>query len=144
MIRMFNIQSDENYVLTLAEPAFKGILYQDKINTINYNPKNKMLTGGTKNGYIVMWRCKSVTVNSPDNSEGWEARAPIKCQGTNVQAIKWGGSQNVISALYGTGITILNHTILKKKMKENFRVIQINNKAVEVRVKNDDSVNSDF
>jgi len=29
-------------------------------------------------------------------------------------------------------------------MKENFRVIQINNKAVEVRVKNDDSVNSDF
>ena len=33
---------------------------------------------------------------------------------------------------------------MKKKMKENFRVIQINNKAVEVRVKNDDSVNSDF
>lgn len=38
-----------------------------------------MLTGGTKNGYIIMWRCKSVTANSPDNSDGWEARAPIKC-----------------------------------------------------------------
>ena len=27
MIRMFNIQSDENYVLTLAEPIFGGQLY---------------------------------------------------------------------------------------------------------------------
>jgi hypothetical protein len=49
-----------------------------------------------------------------------------------------------MSAVYSTGVTVLNHTILKKKMKENFRVIQINNKAVEVRIRNDDSANSDF
>lgn len=37
MIRMFNIASDENYVLTLADPAFRSQCFQDKINTISYN-----------------------------------------------------------------------------------------------------------
>lgn len=93
MIRMFNIHSDENYVLTLAEPAFHAHnLFQDKINSIHYNPKNRMLTGGTKNGFIVMWKCKSLSANSPDSSEGWEARTPMKCQGTGVLSIKWGGN----------------------------------------------------
>lgn len=39
---------------------------------------------------------------------------------------------------------ILNHQLLKKKMKDNFKMIQISNKAVEVRVKNDASANSDY
>jgi len=145
MIRMFNIASDENYVLTLAEPAFQSSnLFQDKINTIHYNPKNRMLTGGTKNGYIVMWKCKSLSASSPDSSEGWEARSPMKCQGSGVISIKWGGNQSVLSAIYGAGATILNHTVLKKKMKNNFRCIQINNKSVEVRIRNDNALNSDF
>ena len=46
--------------------------------------------------------------------------------------------------MYQSGITILNHTILKKKMKDNFKMMQISNKAVEVRVKNEASPNTDF
>ena len=49
-----------------------------------------------------------------------------------------------MSAVYANGVTILNHTVLKKKMKDNFKMIQISNKAVEVRVRNDQSSNSDF
>ena len=58
MIRMFNIESDENYILSLAEPAFANQLFQDKIITLTYNKRKRMLTGGTKNGYVVMWKCK--------------------------------------------------------------------------------------
>ena len=84
MIRMFSISSDENYVLTLAEPAFGGRLIQDKITTISYNQKSRTLCGGTKNGFIVMWKCKQMSSNSPDSAEGWEARTPLRCQGTGV------------------------------------------------------------
>lgn len=144
MIRMFNIASDENYVLTLADAAFRGQLFQDKINTISYNAKNRILTGGTKNGHLVMWKCKQMSAGAPDDSEGWEARAPIKTHGPGVTSIHWGVSGNVVSAVYPAGCSVLNHTILKKKMKDRFRVIQINNKAVEVRVKNDDQLNADY
>jgi intraflagellar transport protein 140 len=34
MVRMFNIENDENYVLTLAEPSFKGQCFSDKIVSI--------------------------------------------------------------------------------------------------------------
>lgn len=144
MIRMFSISSDENYVLTLAEPAFQGYIYQDKINTISYNSKSRILAGGTKNGFIVMWKCKQMTVQSPDSAEGWEARTPIKTSGVGINQIQWGGNSNVISALYPTGATVLTHTILKKKMKDNFKMIQVSNKAVEVRVKHENANNSDY
>lgn len=49
-----------------------------------------------------------------------------------------------MSAMFSSGVTILNHTILKKKMKENFKMMQISNKAVEVRVKNEQSPNTDY
>jgi len=58
MIRMFNIETDENYVLTLADSNFGGMLFKDKINTISYNFRKRILAGATKNGYIVMWKCK--------------------------------------------------------------------------------------
>jgi hypothetical protein len=46
--------------------------------------------------------------------------------------------------MYQSGVTILNHTILKKKMKDNFKMMQISNKAVEVRLKNEASPNTDY
>lgn len=78
MIRMFNIEQDENYVLTLAESAFGNLLFQDKIISISYNYRRRILSAGTKNGYIVMWRCKQMSADSPINSDGWDARSPIK------------------------------------------------------------------
>jgi len=73
MIRMFNIETDENYVLTLGESAFGGALFQDKINCIQYNARKRIITGGTKNGYIVMWRCKNASAISPSSGDEWEA-----------------------------------------------------------------------
>ncbi len=120
------------------------MLYQDKINTLAYNPKSRILAGGTKNGYIVMWKCKQMTISSPDSSDGWEARTPLKCQGAGISSIMWSGSNNIVSAVYPTGATLLTHTVLKKKMKDNFKMIQVSNKAVEVRIKHENANNSDY
>jgi hypothetical protein len=46
-----------------------------------------------------------------------------------------------MSGVFPAGVMILNHTVLKKKMKDNFKMIQISNKAVEVRVRNEASPN---
>jgi len=61
-----------------------------------------------------------------------------------VTAVKWGGNQTLLCGMYESGVTILNHTILKKKMKDNFKMMQVSNKAVEVRVKNEASPNTDY
>ena len=51
---------------------------------------------------------------------------------------------NSFGAIYSNGATTLNHTILKKKMKDNLKMIQISNKAVEVRLRNTQSQFSDY
>ena len=85
-----------------------------------------------------------MTASSPDSSEGWEAQSAIKTKGGPVMSTEWGGNANIMSAVYPQGITILNHTLLKKKMKDNFKMIQISNKSVEVRMRNEQSQNQDF
>jgi len=61
MLRLFNIEKDENYVLTLADPIFGGSLMGDKILCVDYNNKKRILACGTHGGYIVMWKCKSAS-----------------------------------------------------------------------------------
>lgn len=58
MVRMFHVEHDENYVLSLADPAFKGQVINDKIISIEYNARRRIISCGTKNGYVVMWKTK--------------------------------------------------------------------------------------
>ena len=85
-----------------------------------------------------------MSASSPDSAEGWEAQAAIKTKGGPVIRNDWGGNANIMAAVYPQGVTILNHTVLKKKMKDNFKMIQISNKSVEVRVRSDTAGNSDI
>lgn len=84
-----------------------------------------------------MWKCKQFTTESPTDDEGWEGMPAIKAQGGPITQLQWGGNQQILAGVHATGTVILNHTILKKKMKDNFKMIQISNKAVEVRMRND-------
>jgi len=37
--------------------------------------------------------------------------------------LAWGGSNNILSAVQPNSVMILNHQLLKKKMKDNFKMI---------------------
>ena len=78
MIRLFNLEKDENYVLTLADENFQGKLLTDRITSIAYNSKRRLITCGTQNGYVVFWRCKQMTSESPASAESWEAKYPLR------------------------------------------------------------------
>lgn len=92
MVRMFNIENDENYVLTLADSAFKGQVFNDKIVSIQYNARRRIISCGTKNGHIVMWKCKQFTTESPTDSDGWEGMPCVKAQGGPITSLAWGGN----------------------------------------------------
>lgn len=141
---MFNIESDENYVLSLAEPSFKGQVLNDKIISIEYNARRRIVSCGTRDGYIVMWKCKQFSAESPSDSDGWEGMPCKKAAGLPVTQLFWGGNQQILAGLHDKGAVILNHTVLKKKMKDQFKMIQTSNKEVEVRIRNAQSQNQDF
>lgn len=143
MIRMFNLEADENYVLTTAEAAFGGRCNQDKITSISYNSKFRTLAAGTQNGNILLWKSKTMSLRSPTTSEEWEARPPFSgAAGSYIYGIEWGGSQTVLSAQNAEGIAILNQIQLQKKMKKEFKMMQTSSRSVEIRLHNEQ--NKDF
>lgn len=148
MVRLLHLEEDETYLLTLSEDAFDGKLIRDKIVTIAYNQKKRILAAGTKDGNVVMWKCKSMSAKSPSSAEGWEAKPPFKAKTNSkdpsVAALTWGGSSNILSAMNDGGVMILSQTILKKRMKGDLKIMQCSNKSVEVRMKNIANPNADF
>lgn len=124
MIRMFNLEQDETYVLMMADPIFGDELMNDKITSLAYNPKRRILAGGTRSGHIVMWKCKSMSTDSPITSEGWEAKAPFKANsGGPVTNMEWGGNGNILAGSSDAGLTVLNQQVLKKKMRDEFKMM---------------------
>ena len=60
MLRLLHLEEDETYLLTLAEDAFDGKLMKDKIVSVSFNQKKRILLAGTKDWHVVMWKCKSM------------------------------------------------------------------------------------
>jgi len=131
MIRLMNIEKDENYVLTLADPMFGDQLLNDKILSIAYNSKRRSLAAGTKSGNIIIWRCKSVSGEPPSSSEGWEARKPTKAGLSDINELLWGNTHGLACGLVPQGLVVLIETQLKKKMRDALQIIQNNQKSVE-------------
>jgi len=148
MVRLLHLEEDETYLLTLSEDAFENKLMRDKIVSVAYNSKKRILAAGTKDGYVIMWKCKSMSTKSPSSADGWEAKPPFKAKTNSkipaITNLNWGGSSTILSAMNDGGAMILSQTILKKRMKGDLKIMQCSNKSVEVRMKNAANPNADF
>jgi len=72
MIRMWHLEQDENYVLTLHEQqemAGSENILNDKIACVAYDNKGKFLIAGTKDGRILFWKNMMMGSESPLESE---------------------------------------------------------------------------
>ena len=60
MIRMWHLENDDNYVLTLfdfeQENNGSANFMMDKVTCAKYEAKGKVLIGGTKEGRVIFWK----------------------------------------------------------------------------------------
>lgn len=75
MIRFWNLDEDENYVLTLFDQDIRN----DKIHLIQFENKSKLMIGGTQEGKLVFWKNRSELFV---DSEYWKVtKSEIQHQG---------------------------------------------------------------
>jgi intraflagellar transport protein 140 len=74
MLRLWHLEEDENYVLTLLglgadtlnkEDASAAI--NDKMSTFAYEKRGKVLVAGTLNGKVIFWKNLAVGSESPSD-----------------------------------------------------------------------------
>ncbi|CAD8141887.1 unnamed protein product [Paramecium octaurelia] len=139
MIRMFQLEADENYVITLHEfqelyPKEK--ILNDKITCVQYSKKSKNLVAGTKDGRLVFWKNYALTDESPVESEQWKALQIIALN-KPVNEIAIGKNSGVIAARSADSVKIVQETLVHGKIYENVRVLQVEHNKVLIYFKND-------
>lgn len=134
MLRLWNLEQDKNYFLTLADADLSGKLLRDQVLSVAYQESKRVLAGGTKEGRVVMWRSKSIiSGEAPASSEGWDPYPPVSLSDLPIVSLSWSGQEGLLGASSKTHFGIISETRLQKKVIETLVALQVTNNMVEVR-----------
>lgn len=134
MVRLWNLERESTYFLSLGDSDPSGKLLSDKIISVAYNDKKRIITAGTQEGRVVMWKCKQLlSGESPASKEGWEPQLPVSLGTNPITQVTWSSSEAVLSASSATSISVISETILRKKVRDGCVALQLNNNTIEVR-----------
>jgi intraflagellar transport protein 140 len=134
MIRMWNLEREATYFLSLGDADPSGKLLSDKIISVAYNEKKRIITAGTQEGRVVMWKCKQLlSGESPGSKDGWDAQLPVSLGNNPISQVTWSSSETVLSAGSFNSISVISETILRKKVRDGLVALQTSNNTVEVR-----------
>eukprot|EP00976_Prorocentrum_cordatum_P093892 1189576-Prorocentrum_minimum.AAC.2 len=133
MVRMFNLESEENFVLHLGdENALK------KISCLAYNKMTNSLIAGTREGAVVMWKyvgtesAKSAMHKREYNPEDdWHLQPGVNLPST-VTAITWGPLMRLLAVLCADSAFVLNKCTLQHKVRGGRAVVQLSADKVVV------------
>eukprot|EP00276_Gloeochaete_wittrockiana_P002244 CAMPEP_0184673476 /NCGR_PEP_ID=MMETSP0308-20130426/86689_1 /TAXON_ID=38269 /ORGANISM="Gloeochaete witrockiana, Strain SAG 46.84" /LENGTH=1407 /DNA_ID=CAMNT_0027120965 /DNA_START=36 /DNA_END=4259 /DNA_ORIENTATION=- len=125
LVRLWNIEGEDNFILTLSDPNHMIKVGSDRVCCISYNPRKGVLAGGTRDGRVVMWRC---TVDSlphgEDPTKFWEALPAIEL-GSRLIDIQWGPGETLLSSSMTDTVSILSECVLYRRFRARTAVMQL-------------------
>lgn len=148
MLRFWHLENDENYVLTLfdVEQVIGGLnTFTDKIISIKYENKGKVLVGGTKEGKVLFWKHQGFGNSSPSDSDQWKAM-PFISMDQGINSITSGLNNGLIAVRSGNSVSLISETVVNGKSNKGLKILQTASNTLQVYVKNDivDQVYFDF
>ena len=139
MLRGWHIESDENYVLTLAavEENNRGVkMMTDKVTCIKYDDKGRVLVGGTKHGYGLFWKNMAYGEESPSDGDQWKVLPLVQvAKDEPVSQISVGKNSSMIAMKAGNNISVVYETPIRGRMTESILALQTSSKCVQIYLK---------
>lgn len=133
LLRFWNLDKDENYMLQLPERDEKDEARRsgvERLCCVAFNRRKKALAGATRDGRVVFWQfvgAESCSVAPED----WEPFADTDISGS-VRDLQWGPGESLLSASLPESVSILHETVLKRKMSHSVSVVQLSPESVIV------------
>ncbi|XP_034564169.1 intraflagellar transport protein 140 homolog [Notolabrus celidotus] len=123
VIRLWDLERDDNYVLSLDETL--GFERGEMINCVSYCAGKEILAAGTTHGRIAIWRM----VVQPDSSRGdtkaqWKLQTPTEVEG-NVTQLQWGSSLNLLAANNSNTVLILCEHVMSAHFSQQVAAVQL-------------------
>ncbi|KAL0984320.1 hypothetical protein UPYG_G00139910 [Umbra pygmaea] len=122
VIRLWDLERDENYVLALDESM--GFEKGELLNCVSYCTAKEILAAGTSRGRIAMWRMVSQPNSRPDTKAQWKLQTPTEVQG-NVSQLQWGSSLNLLAANSLSRVLILCEHVMSAHYSQQVAAVQV-------------------
>ncbi|KAF3704522.1 Intraflagellar transport protein 140 -like protein WD and tetratricopeptide repeats protein 2 [Channa argus] len=122
IIRLWDLERDENYILSLDESM--GFERGELINCVSYCSGKEILAAGTSHGRIAMWRMVQPVDNRGDTKAQWKLQTPTEIDG-NVKQLQWGTSLNLLAANNSNTVLILCEHVMSAHFSQQVAAVQL-------------------
>uniref|UniRef100_A0A3P8VSN0 Intraflagellar transport 140 n=1 Tax=Cynoglossus semilaevis TaxID=244447 RepID=A0A3P8VSN0_CYNSE len=123
VIRLWDLERDENYILSLDETL--GFEKGEMINCVSHCAAKEMLAAGTSLGRVALWRMVTQPGSSKtDTSVQWKLQTPTEIQG-NVTQLQWGSSLNLLAANNTNTVLILCEHVMSAHFSQQLAAVQL-------------------
>ncbi|KAM7433446.1 hypothetical protein ABFA07_016329 [Porites harrisoni] len=125
VVRMWNLEQNDNYVLSVDGSGFES---GEVVNCISYNKVKGILAGGTNKGKVALWKH---TVTKPqkkkvEGQEKWELQSPSVLEGqTQLSQIQWAGNKSLLAVNSGETVIILNEQVMNAHYNLEIAAVQV-------------------
>ncbi|CAN9508576.1 unnamed protein product [Ophioblennius macclurei] len=122
-IRLWDLERDDNYILSLDETL--GFEKGEMINCVSFCAGKEILAAGTSHGRIAMWRMVAHPGNSRGESKAqWKLQTPTEVQG-NVAQLQWGSSLNLLAVNNSNTVVILSEHVMSADFSQQVAAVQL-------------------
>uniref|UniRef100_A0A8C7NU40 Intraflagellar transport protein 140 homolog n=1 Tax=Oncorhynchus mykiss TaxID=8022 RepID=A0A8C7NU40_ONCMY len=122
VIRLWDLERDDNYVLSLDESL--GFEKGEVLNCVSYCTAKEILAAGTNRGRIALWRMVSQPNTRTDTKAQWKLQTPTEIEG-NVTQLQWGSNLNLLAANSVTTVLILCEHIMSAHFGQQVAAVQL-------------------
>jgi intraflagellar transport protein 140 len=140
-IRIWDSEEGETYSLSIARES-GDFTPSDIIQTAAFDVRSSILAGGSRNGYVFLWK---LTSSNADGSSKWTFLPPIDVGGSLVNVTF--GPNSVLAAQNATdSVSILREHIMRKAYARDVAAVQVSSArlVVEVRGKTTHDLDTDM
>eukprot|EP00960_Hanusia_phi_P037601 753028-Hanusia_phi.AAC.3 len=127
LLRFWKLAEDENYVLRISDAKVPP---DDKICSVAYSEKRRILSAGTSKGYILFWS-HNISNSQNSSADDWYPmpRSTVKL-GATVIDLQWAKYEGFLSASTDKSIHILVENELQRKVRDHVAMVQISNRML--------------
>ncbi|XP_043945229.1 intraflagellar transport protein 140 homolog [Protopterus annectens] len=132
VIRVWDLERDDNYVLSLEEQL--GFEPGECVNSISYCAAKCILAAGTSKGRIAMWQNVPMAIRNTQKVEGkerWKLQAPTELEG-NISQIKWGSNKYLLAVNTSNTVLILSEHTMSVCLNQQVAAVQVAPKQLNI------------
>eukprot|EP01051_Picozoa_sp_SAG22_P005357 SAG22_NODE_316_length_12517_cov_75.265180_1_plen_503_part_10 len=123
MVRVWDLQRDENYMLSLHDAGIQRKSQSDVITKMVYHKQRGMLAAATKDGLVVFWRYVGASASDEDGSSAWAVMTSVALD-ARVDHLVWGPRPGLLGAGFADSASVLLESTLCRAVREGVGCIQ--------------------